>query len=661
MLRLGFFVFISVLTFAAFISNNASAELKKMSLEKAKTSVQRIVKYNVQSWPSDVGNLYLQEELSEEDQDDLFKMLESNLGIEPNGKLDLVRAWDASAALGKFNFSSANKDGSSIYIEDKLSLIGYNYIYFEICTLYREKHGTRFKKYFENGFYPNRSIFPKNEFYYKILYYYLYNVQEELIEKLNKAVSELNSGSEQPHFENDDIKKLYHAVMASVELDEFRMEGRETDEFPFSRVFSKDEQAWLNITIDYFTGLETHAALNSYEWFRAKLPLEINTRVISYDIQKTWKKQATFYRSMLPLMLFIDKGETTMSVEKLFDNTLKKLKFDNGEVDIIVMSALKTWFLKQIRHGIRIEDRIKYSQILKELEACPTGWIFMNLYECRSHLTELKKYADKWDGLSLSEKNDALENKMQTHFFGASDRIKLVFGDLEKLFGKDHKAKIESDIFYRYRGEISYYFEYMQFGALGEKESNFRLPLANLRVNCLQDFKTAFLKADHKKINHINLLKAYNLLFHELLRQGRIREIRKNQMEMDGLISGRHGLGTILDHSENNLYDIYKLISQTYLSKTELRQYALKVAQKSFELGKSYYMSAAIKSGYYHEGKVGVVLKDCTEKDDFERQFEFYQTISDKLGKKLQLIVSDEDVRLYNKMQQLRDRKGHLL
>jgi hypothetical protein len=647
--------------FIAFVSNNASAELKKMHLEKAKTSVRRNVEYDVKNWISNVGNLYLQEELSEEDKDNLFQMLESNLGIEPNGKLDLVRAWDASAELGKCNFTSAHNDGSRIYIEDKLSLIGYNYIYFELCTLYREKYASRFIKYFENGFYPNRSMFPKNEFYYKILYYYLYNVQEELIAKLNKAVNDINRGSKQPSFENDDIKKLYHAVMASVELDEFRMEGRETDEFPFSRIFSKDEQAWLNITIDYFAGHETHAALNSYEWFRAKLPLEINTCVISYNIQKTWKEQAIFYRSMLPLMLFMDKGEKTMSVEKLFDTTLKKLKLDNREVDIIVMSALKTWFLKQIRHGIRIEDRIKYSQILRELEVCPTGWIFLNLYECRSHLAELKKYADKWDGLSLSEKNSILENKMQTHFFTASDRIKLVFGDIEKIFGKDHEGKIVSDIFHRYRGEISYYFEYMQFGALGEKESDFRLPLANLKTNCLQDFKTAFIKADHKKINHINLLNAYSLLFHELLRQGRIREIRKNQIEMDELIAGRHGLGTILDNSENNLYDIYRLIAQSYLSERELSQYALQVAQKSFELGKSYYVSFAKKNGYYHDGTVGVVLKDCTEKDDFERQFEFYQNISGKLGKKLQLIMSDEDVRLYNKMKQLRDRKGNLL
>jgi len=661
MLRLKYFIFTSVLAFTVFMSNNAPAELKKMSLEKAKTSVSRSVEYDVERWPSEVSNLYLQEELSEEDQDSLFEILESKLGIEPDGKLDLVRAWDASAALGKFNFSSASKDGSSIYIEDKLSLIGYNYIYFEICTLYRKKHRARFIKYFQNGFYPNRSMFPRNEFYYKILYYYLYNIQEELTEKLNQAVNDLNKGSKQPSFENEDITKLYHAVMASVELDELRREGRETDEFPFGRIFSKDEQAWLNITIDYFAGHETHAALNSYEWFRAKLPLEINTRVISYNIQKTWKEQATFYRSMLPLMLFVDKGKTSRSVEKLFNNTLKKLKFDNREVDIIVMSALKTWFFKQIKHGIRIEDRIKYSQILKELEACPTGWIFMNLYECRSHLAALKKYADKWDGFSQPKKNRLLKNKIQNHFYEASDRIELVFEDLEKIYGKDQRGIIGSDIFHRYRGEINYYYEYMQFEALPEKKSNFRLPLANLRNSCLQNFKSAFIKAGQNRINHINLLNAYSLLFHELLRQGRIMEMRKNQMEMDGLVSGRHGLGTILDHSENNLYDIYRLIAKAYLTRKELRQYALQVAQKSFELGKSYYVSAAAKNGYCHNGKVGVVLKDCTEKDDFERQFEFYQNIAGKLGKKLQLILSDEDVRLYNRMQQLRDRKGHLL
>jgi hypothetical protein len=505
-------------------------------------------------------------------------------------------------------------------------------------------------------------MFPKNEFYYKILYYYLYHVQEELIEKLNKAVVILNKGSGKPSFGNDDIQSLYHAVMASVELDEFRMEGSQADEeSPFSKIFSKEEQEWLNITIDYFAGHETHAALDSYEWFKAKLPLEINSRVITYNIQKMWKKQAIFYRSILPLMLFVDKGKTSMSVERLFDSTLKKLKFDNRQVDLVVMSALKTWFLKQIKHGIRVEDRIKYSQVLKDLEACPTGWIFMNLYECRSHLAEMKKYADKWDGLSLSRKKRVLENEMQNHYYEASDRIKLVFRDLEKIFGKDHTPKVVSDIFYRYRGEINYYFEYMQFGALGKNESDFRLPLANLRDNCLQDFKAAFINADDKKINHINLLNAYSLLFQELLKQGRIREIQRNQIEMDRLISGRHGLGTLLDHSENNLYDIYRLIAKAYLSKKELQQYALQVAKRSFELGKSYYLTAAVQSGYVHQGKAGVILKDCTEKDDFERQFEFYQDISGKLGKKLQLTLSDEDVRLYNKMQQLRDQKGHLL
>jgi len=652
--------------------------VKKTTPKKRYTSAKRQSRKKVpavpaedplpEDWISQVGKLYLQEKRSVNDQKKLYKLLDKSLGINRNGSLNLIKTREAHAALKQYS-DNPDKEFSNIYYDDKLNLTGYNFIYFEVCAFNKKSQSKRFKRYFENGFYPNRSLYLKEEYYYKTLYYYLYVIQEQLINKISQATTELgNNPDATPSFTKNDIKSFDTTVKVCAELDEFRIKGKKVFDSPYKKIFSADERDWLKASIQYFTDIETHIAIYSYPWFRANIPLELSAHVIAHDIRETWIDQTISHRALLPLMLFTSEGDLQFSVEKLFGDTLNKLKLDNREVDIVVMSALKTWLSKQIEHGIKVEDRIKYQQILDELQVCPTGWVFYNLYSCRKPLEELKKYAKKWDSYSQKEKTDLFNNKILYLHADAREKIGIVFSDLEKLFGRvqvfgrEQKSTSINHIFHRYRGEIEYFFEYLQFGLYENNLGNMRFSLANSRKNCLFDFKAAFVKDYNNKDNHKNLLSTYNLLFKELASQGKISEIIKFERELETFINNEnYQLGSLMGHSDDDRYEIYKIIANSYLSNKELHTKALQIAERSYALSLQYYTEAAQEAGYVFNGKPGALNNNCTQIDDYERQFEFYQEIAKKLGKKIWLLLPTKDVQLYNRLQDLRNPEGFLL
>ena len=625
-------------------------------------------------WISDVGKLYFKEKLTSEDLDRLLSLLEKNLGIQSSGNLDLIKAREAQAALNAYS-EDPNKEFSNIYFDDKQNLTGYNYVYFEMCTVHKAQQGERFKKYFEYGFYPNRNLFITEEYYYKSLYYYLLVAQDGLIKRITQAIDHMNKKPDaEPPFTKNDILTFDTTVKVCTELDEFRIKSSKVFDSPFERIFSKDDQRGLNESIAYFTNIDTHIALFSYPWFRANIPLSISAQVVSHDIREAWVDQTMAHRALLPLMLFSGQnGPDTGSgyqfnVDKLFNETLNKLKLDNREVDVVVMSALKTWLRKQVEHGINVEDRMKYKELLDELEVCPSGWIFYNLYSCKKPLEQLKEYAQTWDTYSVAKRNEIFNFKVTTIYAEALDKINIVFADLEKLFGpvqgygNDQNSSNINHVFFRYRGEISYYYEYLQFGLYEKDISSMRFPLANSRKNCLMDFKAAFMNETSRKTNHENLLNAYDLLFKELSSQGKISEIIKYEEELESFIKNdTYHLGALVSHTDDDRYDIYRIIANSYLSNKQLQVRALQVAERSYNLARNYYISAAASAGYVLGNIPGALNNNCTEIDDFERQFEFYQDIALKLGKKIWLLLPSEDIELYNRLQNLRNPEGFLL
>lgn len=619
-------------------------------------------------WIPEVGKLYLREKISAKELADLFTTLEKHLGINQDGTLDLGRAREAQSALKKYS-DDPEKPFSNIYFDDKQNLTGYNYIYFEMCTLNKNSQAGRFKSYFEHGFYPNRSLFIKEEYYYKILYYYLYIAQEGLINRITHAVNQLNkSPDKDPDFNTSDILTLDSIVKVCSELDDLRVKRNTVQESPYEKIFSAEERAWLDDSISYFTDIETHIALFSYDWFRANVPLSISAQVISHDIRESWIDQTIAHRALLPLMLFTNQGDLQFSVDRLFSESLNKLKLDNREVDVVVMATLKTWLRKQVDHGIKVEDRMKYKDILDELMVCPSGWIFYNLYSCKKPLEEMKSYARKWDTYSTKQKKKIFNDKIVYLYADALDKISIVFSDLEKLFGKvqvfgrEQKSSSINHIFHRYRGEIGYYYEYLQFGLYEKDLSSIRFPLANSRKNCLFDFKAAFVKDSTVMINHKNLLSAYNLLFKELSSQGKISEIQKFESELETFITSKtYKLGSIVAHTNDDRYEIYRILANTYLANSQLQTRALNVAERSYTLARNYYVTAARAAGYIQDDTPGALNSNCTEIDDFERQFEFYQDIALKLGKKIWLLLPNEDIQLYNRLLNLRNPEGFLL
>jgi hypothetical protein len=645
-----------------------SAEKKTLNPVVKKEPLPSAAKEKPDVWIPKIGQLYLKDQLSATERTALFTLLENHLGIQPDGTLNLVAAREAQAALKAYS-EDPDKPFSNIYFDDKQNLTGYNYIYFEMCTLHRKTEAKRFSNYFEHGFYPNRSLFTREEYYYKALYYYLVIAQDGLINRITAAINQLNKTPDTaPDFGADDILTLDAVVKVCAELDDLRIKGAKAIDSPYEKIFSADERAWLNDSIGYFTDIDTHIALFSYPWFRANVPLSISAQVIAHDIRETWIDQALSHRAMLPLMLFTNEGARQLSVEKLFSDTLNMLKLDNREVDVVVMSALKTWLRKQVEQGIKVEDRMKYKDILDELEVCPSGWIFYNLYSCRKPLEEMKEYARVWDTYSIKQRNEIFNKKVAYLYADALDKITIVFSDLEKLFGKvqvfgqEQKSTSINHVFHRYRGEIGYYYEYLQFGLYDRDLSQIRFPLANSRNNCLFDFKAAFVKADDRKINHKNLLYAYDLLFKELAAQGKISDIMRFEEELETFIHNeQYQLGSLVEHTDDDRYDIYRIIANTYLANKQLQTRALKVAEKSYSLARNYYMAAARSAGYALGDIPGALNNNCTEIDDFERQYEFYQEIALKLGKKIWLILPSEDIQLYNRLQNLRNPEGFLL
>ena len=619
-------------------------------------------------WISTVGKLYMKESLSPKDRSSLFKILDHRLGIEKDGRLNITTTRQAAAQLARYT-RLKDKPFSNIYFDDRVNLTGYNHIYLETCVLNQNTESNRFIRYFENGFYPNRALFVKEEHYYKILYYYLYLTQGNLVQAINTAVTSLSSNpNAQPAFGKSRIESLETVVEVCAELDNFRRRGLSTKDSPWDHIFTPDESNWIEATIAYFTEMETHIALASYPWFQRHLPLSISSRVIAHNTRQTWMEQSTSHRTVLPLMLFMNKGAKEFSVEKLFNKGLSMLKMDNREVDLVVVSAMKSWLVKQIEQGIKVKDRTTYKKILDELNVCPTGWVFYNLYSCREPLAALKKHADTWETRRKEEKERLFNTQIQALYYDAKTRIDIVFSDLEKVFGAEeiyggeYKASSINHIFHRYRGEIEYTYEFLQAGLYEEKLSEARLSLANSSKSCLHDFTAAFVKKPSLRVNHVNLLNAYTLLFRELAAQGKVSQITRHENELEELIlSQRYQLGSILDHHEDSRYEIYRIISQTYLSSPRLRTRALKVAARSFELARSYYIKAAKREGFISGALPGALSTDATEVDDFERQYEYYQVIAERLGKKILLLLPPEDVNLYNRMQDSRNPEGYTL
>lgn len=616
-------------------------------------------------WVEQLANLYLQSEIPEKDQAAIFSIIENRLGIREDGTLDLMQSWNTRAQLARYENDSEN-EFYNLYFEDKLSLIGLNYIYFEICTLYGKKE--RFIRYFINGYTPNKALFPENRQYYKILYYYLYNVQDHLIQQISGTMEVMNQKPPgKPLLTAHDIELLSATVLACTQLDTLDNSGTpvEGGESLFSKVFDEKEQEWIRSTVQWFSGVDTHYAINSYEWCRKNIPLSITGDMIGHRIATDWQKQSLLQRSRLPLMFFSVGEDAAFTIDPLFLSTLELLKLDNREIDLLALSALKAWVSRQVRQGIRVSDRVKYDQILKELKVCPTGWVFYNLYACRQELDTLKQHAENWHNLSADQQAEIFEKEIKPTYYTATGKIDSVMGDLEKIFGKRHtygqqlKSASINPIFHRYKGEVDYYYEYLHFALIESKNIHtIRLPLSGSRQNCLNEFTAAFVKDKTDKRNHLNLLNAYNLLFRELVRQGDIVRITKHEKQLITLLDAGEGLGNALTHQENNTYDIYQLIAETYLTHPQFQNRALEIARRSYGLARQYYATAAEEHGFVHDGRIGAINNGCTEVDDFERQYEFYRSVAEKLGKKVQLLLPPEDVRLYNKLQELKEARG---
>ncbi|MDY6830858.1 MAG: hypothetical protein SWC96_03315 [Thermodesulfobacteriota bacterium] len=642
-----------------FVPGAARAELVRIQLEEPRAMVEggraQTAPGEIPQWIADVGRLYMEQD-GKQPPDPLLEILEAHMGIKATGHLELVQSWKAAQDLALADIAAGNCPGVDaswiIYLKEAFSLTGFNYLYFETCMRHRATHGDRLVRYFETGFYPNMALFSATSHYYKSLYYYLLMVTDDLFKNFSRATTLLrrDPGANPDFISEEQIRRFAIATHVATELDGFVASDLGADMPLSGQIFSKDQLAWLRETIAGYTSIDTHSALMSFEWFRTRMPYAISADAISHTIGRTWRDQTAAFRTRLPLMFFVDQGEASVSIESLFGATVEKLRIDNRAVDMVVMTALETWLSKQVKHGIRIDDRLLYNTILAELKVCPTGWIFANLYDCRTDLAALKAYADGWDG--QARPGATFQAGVMDSFFAAKEKIDRVFGDLEKIFGKAHAEERANYIFHKYRGEIHYYFKYIEFETFKGKGP--MITAAGPEDNFLTDFRIALVKEPENPQNHINLLNAYHLLFRKLFAAGRVRDMQKREAEMETFIRGRYRLGAMLSHRDNNLYDIYRVLTYAYLSSTTLESRALETARLGFELARDYYAKAAQHAGFVVAGQTGAITRDNTEMDDYQRQFELYGDVARRLGKRIQLLVPEADIQLYNRMQAMR-------
>ncbi len=627
------------------------------SNEKGNSKIFRKTPEQLPEWVVKVGTLYMQQN-NQGSMEPLLTLLEKNLGINTDGNLNIIQAWDSKYILAVSGDNVLQNEEWQYHLKNYLSLTGLNHLYFKICTTYQEQYADRFLRYFENGFYPHKALFSRNAHYYQSLYYYLSLIANNINHKLTQTISfcSKNPESDPPFLTGEDMNRLSLGVSVAAELDTFLAQKTDTESFGYENFFSDQERTWIKNTTKYFLDTQTHSVLLSYDWFRKNMPLTASAEAVSHNILQEWEEQVVTHRTRLPLMFFAQQGETRINIENLFESTLEKLRLDNRKVDIMVLTALQTWLSKQVRHGIKIDDRIQYNNILAELKACPSGWIFVNLYDCRKFLAQLKELAKGWPDKKNPEK--IFESRVIDIFFNAQEKINSIFSDFEKILGENQQIGPANSIFHQYRGEIHYYFKYIQFESF--QQNNMVTPGEGPEANYLKDFKTVFIAAPHNQQSHMNLLKGYNLLFRKLLADGRIDEIQNREREMEIFINGKYSLGECLSHDENNLYDIYRTLTYAYLSYDNFEANALKAAQKGFLLAKKYYLQAARQAGYIASGKIGAITWDNTEMDDYQRQFELYKNVANKLGKKIRLLVGEEDVRLYNKMQDIRKMERYI-
>jgi hypothetical protein len=663
-LKMAMIAALTLVVSGLFAESDARAALIKIQLEEPRAVVEgeraQTPPGEIPQWIADVGRLYMEQD-GKRSPEPILALLEEHMGVKSTGYLDLVQSWEAAQDLALADIAAGSSSGQTapwvLLLKETFSLTGFNYLYFETCMRHRAAHGDRFIRYFENGFYPNMALFPATAHYYKSLYYYLLLVTDDLFREFGRATTLLNRDpAANPDFISDDeIARFAIATHVATELDGFVS----TDlgaEIPLSgQIFSDNERAWLKKTIAYYTGIDTHAALMSFEWFRTRIPFSISADAISHTISRTWDEQAAAFRTRLPLMLFVDQGGPSVSIESLFGATVEKLRIDNRTVDRMVMAALETWLAKQVRHGIRIDDRLLYNTILAELKVCPTGWIFANLYDCRSDLAALKTYADGWE--KQSNPSAVFQAGVMDSFFGAREKIDRIFGDLEKIFGKAHAEERVNYIFHKYRGETYYYFKHLEFETFKGKGP--LIPAAGPEDNFLADFQIALVKEPQSPQNHINLLNGYHLLFRKLFAAGRVSEIQKREAEMETFIRGSYKLGFMLSHKDNNLYDIYRVLTYAYLSNTTLESRALETARQGFELARDYYAKAAQQAGFVVSGHTGAMTRENTEMDYYQRQFELYRDVAQRLGKRIQLLVPEVDIELYKQMQAMRSMENH--
>ena len=362
-------------------------------------------------------------------------------------------------------------------------------------------------------------------------------------------------------------------------------------------------------------------------------------------------------RQKLPLLFFTgsDKKFQT-NIDNLFLKTLKYLQFNDREIDLLVTSALKSWISKQIEYGINVKDRLEYANILKDLTVCPSGWVFYNLFELRKKIAELQTFSDSFPSLTHKKKDSLFKNKVQPVYITGLTNIKAIFNDLIKIFGSPNvygnqvKKSFIHPVFHTYKGELIFLYEKIFFDWMkSTARHDLKVPATEFVKDCLIQFKAAFIKDPSSEITQENLLKAYNLYLNELEYNGELIKIMESKNKFMAMIDN-DGLGEKLPGSKNNTYGIYHIFAETYLKDPGHIDNALPIAIKSFTLSKKYYVTAAKRFGFIEKNKVGALNNNCTEIDDYEREYEFLKKIAGKLGKKIQLIISEDDIKLYNKL-----------
>ena len=402
----------------------------------------------------------------------MILFFEEQIGIHADGTIDKPVMLNVKLYLDHFVGQSDDLFPGNI---DDVRLVNILYFYVIACYLSKDHH--KIIHFFENVFYPNKHIFEKNKQYYQITLYYLSIVYAPTINKINKLTS---SSQKNVVIAQAETKNFLYASLATLELYQLRKNSKRE----YKQFFQEKERKYLaKGPLNFFTNLKHCINLSNIDWYNEQVPSTACDELMSMSLLQLWNELTDDYRKeMYPVMLF--SSDESENLQDLHTRLLQILRTNNHNVDLLILSVLKICLNRWVQHECNIYERIKYKKILDSINACPSGSVYYHAYRYNKYSSEIKDFYVSWSKLRIEDKKNLLEEgkPLKRIFDNALIHLHQMFDQLNHFFDMNLQNNPANYIFFKYRAEFNYYWEYMNFDLIKKHKNQDDLVKDSLNI-----------------------------------------------------------------------------------------------------------------------------------------------------------------------------------